>query len=400
MTPPAAAAAAPKVRRSDRLWNAAAAGLFALGLGVASVLIPFKALEVGYGATQIGLAVAASALAQVAARGVVAPWVRRLPARRFVALAGLLSGASCALAVMASHASALVAAMVLQGASRALLLIGCYGQVVLTTTSAASGLATVNTVTGIGLLLGPALAGVLTEVGSLDTALAGTAALGVLIVLPALLLVPVRPGPASAVGRPARGAPGRRRRGRAGNAGNAAAAVAGAWAGLMASHVPVLLAGQGQSPARVGLLVSVANAAALLGAAAAGLHGRRGGGRQAVTGWLVKSAIAAAGLGTAATGVLSGSPVAVTACLAAGGLGAGLLQTLGPVLAIDGVEGASRSEAVATSATFRAGAMFAAPAGVSLGAAVTPLAWALVAAGLVMAGAAGAAARLTRGDRS
>ena len=383
--------------RSDSYWNGAAAGLFALSLGVASVVIPLKALEIGYDATQIGLAVAVSALAQVAARGVVGTWVRRLPARTFVVGAGLLSGASCVLLVVSSEAPALMAAMVLQGGSRALLLIGCYGQVVLTTTSAASGLASINTVTGVGLLVGPALAGVLTELGSLDTALVVAAALGVLTALPALLLLPVRPGPATAARRSAHGTPWRRRHG---DGGNAAAAVAGAWAGLMASHVPVLLAEQGQSPARIGLLVSVANAAALLGAAGAGLHGRRGGGQRAATVWLVRVAVTVTGLGIAATGVLSYSPVAVAGCLAAAGLGAGLLQTLGPVLAIDGVEGASRSEAVATSAAFRAGAMFAAPVGASLGAAVVPLGWALVAAGLAMTGAVGAARAAHRGERS
>lgn len=393
-SPPTAPRSAP---RSDRLWNAAAAGLFALSLGVASVVVPLKALEVGYGATQIGLAVAVSALAQVAARGVVGPWVRRLPARTFVVGAGLLSAASCALLVVSTEAPALVAAMVLQGGSRALLLIGCYGQVVLTTTAVASGLATVNTLTGVGLLVGPALAGLLTELGSLDTALVVAAALGVLTALPALLLVPVRPGPAPAAHRTAR-RPWLPRRGSGG--GNAAAAVAGAWAGLMASHVPVLLAGEGQSPARVGLLVSVANAFALLGAAAAGLHGRRGGGSHVATAWLVTLAVAAAGLGTAATGVLPGSPLAVAGCLAAAGLGAGLLQTLGPVVAIDGVEGPARSEAVATSAAFRAGAMFAAPVGVALGAAVAPLGWALVAAGLAMTSAAGASRPGRRTDRS
>lgn len=383
--------------RSDIFWNSAAAGLFALSLGVASVVIPLKALEVGYHATQIGLAVAVSALAQVATRGVVGTWVRRLPARTFVMGAGLLSGASCALLVVSSEAPALIAAMVLQGASRALLLIGCYGQVVLTTTSAASGLASVNTVTGLGLLVGPALAGVLMELGSLDTAPLVAAALGVLTALPALLLLPVRPGPASAARRPVRGAPWRRRHG---NGGNAAAAVAGAWAGLMASHVPALLAEQVQSPAQIGLLVSVANAAALLGAAAAGLHGRRGGGRRAATVRLVKVAVAVTGLGTAATGILPHSPVAVAVCLAAAGLGAGLLQTLGPVLAIDGDEGASRAEAVATSAAFRAGAMFAAPVGASLGAAVAPLGWALAAVGLAMTGTVGAARAAHRAERS
>lgn len=392
-SPPTTPRSAP---RSDRLWNAAAAGLFALSLGVASVVIPLKALAVGYGATQIGLAVAVSALAQVAARGVVGPWVRRLPARAFVVGAGMLSGASCALLVVSSEAPALLAAMVLQGGSRALLLIGCYGQVVLTTTSVASGLATINTVTGVGLLVGPALAGVLTEFSSLDGALVVAAMLGVVTALPALLLVPARPGPASDARRPARKT-WRRRRGSGG--GNAAAAVAGAWAGLMASHVPVLLAGEGQSPAQVGLLVSVANAAALLGAAGAGLHGR-GGGRRPATTWLVMLAAAAAGLGTAATGVLPDSPVAVAGCLAAAGLGAGLLQTLGPVVAIDGVEGPARSEAVATSAAFRAGAMFAAPVGVALGAAVAPLGWALVAAGLAMTAAAGASRPGRRTDRS
>jgi MFS family permease len=158
---------------------------------------------------------------------------------------------------------------------------------------------------------------------------------------------------------------------------------AGAWRGLLSSYVPVALDAARQPASTIGVLVSVANGASVVGSALVGrVRGR----------WVARSFV----LGTLATGAATGLVAlaaeawwAAAALLAVSGLGAGALQTIGPAIATDSVHPEERGEAIAAAGTFRAAALFAAPLAVAGAIAVIPLTVAMGLTGALIAASAG-----------
>jgi hypothetical protein len=264
-------------------------------------------------------------------------------------------------------------ASTVQGVSRACFWTGSQTHVVRRPGTAVGALARVNFVSSIGLLAGPFVAGAMAEV-SVQAALAVAALAALGAVVPALLLDRLPP-----FQLPPNRPPGQiwRRPGVA--TGCWVGASAGAWRGLIGSYVPVALEHARQPGTTIGALVSVANAAAVVGAVVvAKVRGP----------WVRRSLVAGCALAGLAIGVfvpLAEVAWAAAVALAVSGLGAGALQTVGPAVATDAVHAEERGEAIAVSGTFRAAALFGAPLLVASALTVFPLAAAMAVAGAIIA---------------
>ncbi|MGH7290116.1 MAG: MFS transporter, partial [Myxococcota bacterium] len=152
----------------------------------------------------------------------------------------------------------------------------------------------------------------------------------------------------------------------------------GAWRGLMNSYVPVVLAHSGQAAPAIGLLVTGANVAALIGSATSKWVQALGFRSAVLLGLLP------AGIGIGLTGLFSGHVAVVAVTLFLAGLGAGVLQTVGPALAADSVEPEERGDAIASNGTFRAATLLIAPLGVGALVLVLPIGTALGVAGALI----------------
>lgn len=152
----------------------------------------------------------------------------------------------------------------------------------------------------------------------------------------------------------------------------------GTWRGLLDSYVPVALALTTQSTSTIGILISVANTAALMGSGLAGWV------RPAGVRTSLLIGIFATGLGTAALGPLAGVVLATGCTLVVSGLGAGLLQTLGPATATQAVVYQEQGDAIASVGLFRASALFGAPLGMAAMVLVAPVGMAFNVVGLLV----------------
>jgi predicted MFS family arabinose efflux permease len=356
----------------DVVASASGAAVYSLALAIASVALPLLALRAGYSAAGIGALIAVSAVAQMATRMVLGAVMRRWPDWTLVTAAGLLLALSNLAVVLSAALVPFVLAQLLQGVSRACFWTGTQTHVVRGPGRAAGTLATVNLVSSIGLLAGPAVAGVLSERTPV-LALAVAAGVALLGTVPTFLLDRLPPF-VPPEDRP----PGRLWRRPGVDIGCWAGVSAGAWRGLLGSYVPVALDAARQSPTTIGALISVANAAALVGAVIAARV------RQSWTTRVVLWGIVVTGVTTGLTAALAGHVVLSAVVLATSGISAGVLQVLGLAVASDAVHPEERGEAIAVSGTFRAGALFAAPLAVAGLVVVLPLAPAVALVGAAM----------------
>lgn len=361
-----------RVLSRDVVASAGGAAVYALSLAIASVALPLLALRAGYSAAEVGVLTAVSAIAQLATRTVLAAVMRHWADWTLIAGAGVLLALSNGLVSLSDSLVPFIVAQLLQGVSRACFWTGTQTHVVRGPATAAGALATVNLVSSVGLLAGPVVAGVLSEqtpVLALTVA-AGIAAVGV---LPTFLLDRLPP-----FVPPADRPPGRLWRRPGVEIGCWGGVTAGAWRGLLSSYVPVALDAARQSASTIGVLVSVANGAALVGSAVAARVAPRWSSRVVLGGMVVT------GLTTALTAALASHLILSAVVLAASGLAAGTLQVLSLAMASDSVHPEERGEAIALSGTFRAAALFAAPLAVAGMVVVLPLAPAVAAVGVVM----------------
>jgi MFS family permease len=348
------------------------AAVFAMSLGIASVALPLLALRAGYSAAEIGAVTAVSAVTQMGTRISLGPAMRRWSDWTLIAAAGFLLATSNGLLAVSASVIPLVAASLLQGAARACFFTGSQTHVVRGPGSSVGALAKMNFVSSLGLLAGPVVAGILSERTPVLALSVGTG-FALLATVPSFFLDRLPPFTV-----PEDRPPGRMWRRPGVDIGCWAGVTAGSWRGLLSSFVPVALDAARQSSSTIGALVSVANGASLAGAAIVGRVRERG------TWWAFVIGTLAAGIGTALTALLAGDVVLSALVLAVSGLGAGVLQTVGPAIATDSVHPQERGEAIAVAGTFRAAALFTAPLAVSGLVGVITLGPAMVLAGLAM----------------
>lgn len=347
---------------------------FSLALSVVSVAVPVLIVQAGYTLTEVGLLIALAAVTQIAVRFRIGAVMRRVTDKRLVGVAAILMSAGAGLLVTSTAVGVIVVSQLLQGAARGLFWTGIQTHAVRTSSQSARGLASVNLASGVGLILGPGLAGLLMESSArlaLGAAALGAAAALLPVVLMARLPVFTAPEEPAEEGRVAR-RPGVR-------AGSWAAASAGAWRGLMGAYVPVALHQAGHASTVIGTVVALANAATV----AAGWAGRWvPTGRFAAT---LAGGIVVTGAGLAVFGITADAVALAGTALAVSGLGMGLLQTVGPAVAAESVGEQERGDAMAAVGLCRAGATFAAPLGVGLLVLAMPLGLALAVAGALLA---------------
>lgn len=356
-------------------WGpAGAVAAFALALSVASVAVPLLIVGAGYSTASVGVLIALSAVTQMAVRFRIGAVLRRVADKDLVGAAAVLMAVGAAVLLLPLTLPTIVASQLLQGAARGFFWTGVQTHAVRTGATAARGLAAVNLASGVGLVAGPPLAGLLLEI-SASAAMALAAAAAAVGLLPVALMarLPVFSAAAQTRGTTAVS---RRPEVRAGSWGSAAA---GGWQGVMSAYVPVLLAQAGSSSTFVGATVGAANAATI----AAGWFSRFVPSRCLVPGTAIAIAVTGLGLAVFALGVPV--PALAGAALVASGLGMGALQTLGPAAAAEAVAPNERGDAMAAVGLYRAGASFAAPLGVAALVLVLPLGWALAVAGAAIA---------------
>lgn len=359
----------------DRAVTTGAVFAFSTALGVSNVALPLLALAAGYGAAAIGALTATSAAAQLLVRATVATVARRHSDRFLMTSAAAALGLSCVLVSLSTVAWVFVLAELCQGAARAYFWTGSQLHV-MHGANALRGVARINLTSGLGGLLGPVLAGLLAE-GSPVTATVTAAAIATAGLL---LCAGTHRNPPQRGGRRAKAA--KLWRSPSLRSGCWASATAGTWGGLLTSYVPVILTQAGHSAHLVGILVGTANGANIVGSYVVGRIrlSRLGRGYPALV------------LGTAvsivALSVLAFQPLLSAAALVTGGLGAGALLTLGPVLASDRLTAAQRPDALAATGTFRASALLLSPLTVAGASAVLATAPAMAAVGAIISIAA------------
>ena len=376
--------AAPTPRREDILSQTTIL-LFSVTLGMATVVVPLVATAAGYQLGAVGFLVGVSAITQIIARAGMGALMDRFSTRTFVLVALILLASSCVILGVTDALWAFVASQLLQGAARAYFFTGMQTHVIRASRPAVSALAIMNVTNGVGLLIGPLLAGII-GASSLSFALfiaAGIAGPGV---LSCAFLIRYEPFAKPRTEPAEKAVPMWRRDGvtTAGWMG----ATAGGWRGILNSYLPVLLTEAGHSIPVVGAMMTLANLAALAGSAVARPVRRAGVRLSTVLG------AALAVLGVALMAFMTPHLVLAGAFLFISGVGAGILQTLGPALATEAVGLEERGRAIASVGTFRAISLLVTPMGI--GALIFLVPSAAVATAIV-AVAVGIPAMATRG---
>ncbi len=337
-----------KPKREARL-AAIAALAFSLAMGTQSVLLPLLALAAGYSKPDVGILTAISAIAQLFTRILSATAMRRFSDKTLVVLSGIVLAVSSISVALSSFVLVFVIAELIQGIARGLFWSSATTHVLRQEGPTVGLMATINFLSSFGLFAGPTVAGLIAKF-SLSTALVVAGVIALTTVIPAVLLSkepPFEKG-AKKIKREIWGKSEVR-------LGSWAGMTAGSWRGILNSYVPVVLRSVGDSYFLVGVLVSMANGASILGTGLMGLLKRRSPIKVFALG------VAMAAIGTGFVGITAKSIFISLVILVAGGVGAGLLQTLGPVIATAGVETHQKGDAVALAGSFRAGALLGAP---------------------------------------
>lgn len=342
----------PRRLRRDHYLTQSANLAFSIAQAMAAVVVPILAVYAGHPIELIGIIVAVSAVSQTVARLGMGTLMSRLPTKHFIAAATLLLSASCFLLGLSTELWAFIIAQLLQGAARAYFWTGSQTHVVRASESAVTALSRLNVVQGVGQLIGPALAGLI-GAWSLQMSLLTAGALAAIALAPAIALVRFAPFPQRS--RHSTGRPRQIWRQPGVSMAASMTAVAGAWRGILNSYLPVILTTAGHSIPVVGALMTVANLASLGGSALSR--------RIHAVGPRVANAIgtAGAGLGLALASLFPNPIWVVVVGLAISGLGAGILQTVGPALAVDSISDDDRGRAIASIGTFRSISLLVSP---------------------------------------
>jgi len=323
---------------------------FSMGLGVGTVAIPLLALSAGYAPALVGFLVATAAATQLGTR-LGLPWLLgRFRDRSLIGASSLMMVAAFGLLLVSTALPVFVAAQLLQGGARAIFWTSSQTHAVRGPGRPVRRLIEMNVAGNLGTLTGPALAGMLALMG-LPVALGAAAAGAFAAYLGSRHLSEL--------------APFDRRR----SAGTVAllrrdgvdvacwaSIVGGVWWSMMGSFVPVILVGAGIGAQGIGWLITASEGAGML-ALIALRNVRPARVRPAVRVAAVGAAAALAALALAPSDVLL-----YAGLLVVGGAASGTVTTLAPAMASLAAGPNEQGDALALSGTFRAGALFVAPA--------------------------------------
>lgn len=328
---------------------------FSISQGMTSVLVPLVATAAGYGLGMVGFLVGVSAVAQLVARAGMGQLLDLFSTRTFLIAALCFMAISCLLLGFSAAPWSFVVSQLFQGAARGYFFTGAQTHVVRGARRSAAAMTFMNVTNGAGLLSGPVIAGFIGDV-SLEWAMLVSAGISIVAIPAAILMVRYEP-----FGRPVRdpGIPTVRMWRRPGVATSGwMAATAGSWRALLSSYLPVLITEAGHSIPMAGVMTTIANVAALVGAGVATTVRRLGIRASCVIGIVLTAG------GVATTVFLLHDLVLAGIFLAVSAVGAGIMQTLGPALGADVVAPQERGRAMATIGTFRAVSLLLTPMGI------------------------------------
>lgn len=361
----------------DSASQYAAAFLFSVSLGMILVAYPLYATEQGQSGTMAGVLLGFSAAVQVVTRWGLGAIMRLVGQTVVISAAAALMAAAAGLLVVSGSLAALAASAAIQGVARAFFWTGNQVHIVRSSRSTSVGIANLNMMATVAMLVGPVLGGVLAERSS-ATAFAVAAAVVLAGLVPTLLLDRMPPfdrvgghGYASLL------------RHSGVRLGMWASIAVGLWRGLLGSYVVIGLEGHGTSGTAIGVVVAVANASAIAG----GYWATRVPGPRVAAStawWAGVTAVATVPVGfNLNVGV-------VTALLVAGGVAVGLIQVHAITAVSEAVPPDLRGDAVTLAGVARGLTLSGAPLGVaglllvmSLGPAVLAVTVALVAPAVV-----------------
>lgn len=359
--------------RFDRAFALFSVAGFSFSLGASGLVLPLLAVAAGYDLAAVGLLTAISAVSQLAVR-LWLPWLlTRVSDRNLIIAANLMMVASFAVLLATAALPVFVLAQLLQGASRALFWTASQTHAVRSKGHVVQSLSIVQAVGNLGQLVGPVVAGVVAAV-SLEAGLVLSGAAAAVGLLGGLGMAVLAPFP------PSQRQPGQQRIWRRPGVDVAcwASYSAGGWRAMIMSLIPAALEFAGQPRAVIGVLLMISEAAAL---AASALLMR-------VQPPNVRAAIQLSVLmlmgALVSFPIAAGSAVLAALALGAGGLGSGLLMSLGPALATESVTPDERGEAIAVAGTFRAFSLMITPGAAALAIAAVTLPVGMVVAGLVI----------------
>jgi MFS family permease len=336
----------------DLTWSVISTVAFAFALSASGVALPLLALDVGYSLTLIGVLTASSAFAQLAIRLVVGGLMRRYTERMVAMAAALTMAVSTVVVAVSAELLPFVICQLCQGVARGAFWTGSQAHVVRGRSSAARGLSRTNLASTAGSLFGPLLAGLLAQHSMSVVLLVSTAfAVAAACATAGFAKLP----PVEPMTNPAPGMlwlrPGV-------DVGAWSGMTPGGWRGLLNSYLPVALAAS-HAARTVGALVSLANLAALGGATLVGKM-QMGLMRRAFVPVTLICAVT-----TGATAIVAPSISLVAVALAASGVAVGMLQVIGPAIALEAVDPRERGDVLAVVGTFRAVALLGSPLAVA-----------------------------------
>jgi Major Facilitator Superfamily len=372
-SPPQQAELAAAVRR-DRWAGILSVLGFSFALGSSGLILPLLALTTGYDPTTVGFLTATSAISQLSFRLQLPAILARFPDRTMIVAANAMMATSFALLLLTREIPVFALAELLQGGARAMFWTATQTHVVRGPVGPVRSLALVQILSNVGSLSGPVIAGTLAA-RSLDIALivaCGGAAIGLGT---GLLLVRLEP-----YAKPRRDGGPRMWQRPGVDLACWAGFSAGGWRAMMTSFVPVALTAAGQGPQIVGALMATSEAAGMTPAGA--LLGRP----TANVRRLIEIGVILVALSLGLLPVMVASAPLAGITLIAGGVGSGLLTSLGPALASQSVSAMEQGEAMAVAGTFRAAALFVTPAAVSTALTVVALPLGMVVAAIAIGG--------------
>ena len=345
------AAAVPPSRREE-IGQYTGALFFSVSLGITLVAYPLFVVGQGWSKTAAGVLIGLSAAVQVLTRWRLGSVMRVLSNSHVITAAAVLMGLAVGLLVVESGLAALVVSAVVQGVARACFWTGNQVQIVRSPRSTPKAVATLNMAATVGMLIGPAVGGVLAQ-SSFRAAFAAAVIVALAGVVPTLVLDRLPPfarvGGHSYVKLLAN---------RGVRVGMWASVAVGTWRGLLGSYVPIGLDAAGSSEALIGVVVAVANGAAAVGGyLAVDLEGAR-----------VAPGVARWGAVTLAATALVGFDLPVVLVMAAlfvGGVATGLLQVLAITAVSEAVRPELQGDAVTIAGVARGTTLSGAPFGVA-----------------------------------
>lgn len=342
--------------------------LFSFGLSVSMITLPLVALDAGYGAAQIGALTAAAAVGQIGTRVVLPALMHRFSDRSIMFAGCLFLLSSCGLLGVSSAVPLFVACEILQGAARGFVWTASTTHLVRRSGPSLPRLAANNLIISLGGLSGPIVGGLVAQQSlMLALLLCGSVATATCVAV-LFMTSSVQRGTS---GRSSSESTARAWRLPGVRLGCLSAITSGGWLALMNGYVAVLLTAAGHDASSIGVLLSLANAGAVVGGTAIF--------RVAPRSMRLGAAIAAFAVGAGITCVCvsAADTLLPAAALAVAGIGAGALQTFAYALAADAVVPGQRAEAIVAVGLARAVSLFTVPLAAAGALVVLPLAGAV-----------------------